>query len=272
MTSFGSRIIYNLGDQKSGDCPACDRNRYISFNWKFARSGSNTDLSIIAAQLRHIKSLKFGELYQCKTCQGHWYLDANGLMMKRVPKERVSLLHTWDAARIAPPTEMTNALRDIGGTESDRYGNGKGSIKFPCAIETVDGGSFDLALVLITKEPPIADWQKTVLLGGEVRAISPSSYALPIDVRLATLDADEVRMGFAPTVIESRDGHRFVVNWANDFFLHGSTLGSDIARALGEFDHHDCLPFVGQPLDQIVYVYFDWFDGCEGLIQQRPKR
>jgi len=271
MTSFGSRIIYNLGDYKAGDCPACDRKRYTSFNWKFARSGNDFDLSIIVAQLTHIKSLKFGDLYQCKMCHGNWYLDADGLTMERVPKERIELLHAWDGIRIVPSTETINVLRHIGGTESDRYGNGKGSIRFPCSIETLNRESSDLALVSITKEPPIADWQKAVLLGSDVRAITPSSLALPLDVRVATHNAHEVSMGFAPTVIQSRDGQRFVVNWANYFFLHGSTIGSDISRAIDEFDHHDCLPVVGQPLDQIVYVYFDWFDDCERLVEQRLR-
>ena len=248
-------------------CPTCDKTPYISFNWDYACEGKDCDMAALAGKLQHCRTLKFGSLHQCTECGLYWFLDDDGFCMHRVTPEKNESLFAWADCVLVPTDDMISRFNDIGATGPDQYGNGKGEIKIPCAIETESGDSYDRALILITKMPPIADWQKSTVLANVVAAIRRSDFALPLDVRLATLNADEIRMGFAPTRVQANDDRYFILNWSPNFFSYGPLKGSDISVCPVSFQETSDIPIVTEDVDRVTYVYYDWFSGCESLIQ-----
>ncbi|QDT94815.1 hypothetical protein V144x_02470 [Gimesia aquarii] len=228
--------------------------------------GKNPDTALIASKLQHNRALKFGHLYQCSECKLHWFLDDDGLNMHGVTLDKIDLLFEWSDSKYIPTVNQFKILNEIGATGADQYGNGRGTLYIPCRIDTVSGNSIDKALVLITKKPPIDDWRQTIILGNAVSDIEPSDYALPLTVRLANLNADEIRMGFAPTAVQSKDDRYFILNWTPYFFFYGPLLGKDISLCNAEFCYSSDIPiYQGIESDQIAFVYYDWFNGCESL-------
>ncbi|MFO1461028.1 MAG: hypothetical protein U1G08_16690 [Verrucomicrobiota bacterium] len=249
-----------------GSCRTCDKSASIFFNWPYAQEKKDRDLAALASGLLLSRALKFGHLYQCHQCSLYWFLDEDSVMMHRVRPERNEALFAWADRDLVPTREAIGRFTDIGATGPDQYGNGKGEIKVPCAIETTAGKWIDRALVLIGKMPPIEYGRKSTLLGDAVASISPSRFALPLAVRLETLRADEIRMGFAPTRVQSGDGRSFVLNGTPSFLSHGTVVGKDISlchqssRLTGEN------LILNEEIDQITYVYYDWYAGCESLV------
>jgi hypothetical protein len=187
--------------------------------------------------------------------------------MERIPPERTALLWEWDAGPIALTAQHLQILEQIGATEADHYGNGRGVLKVPCAIRAKSNEVFDPCLLQITKRPPIAQWQKHVRLGTMGEEIFSSNYALPLEVRLAALQAEELRMGFSPTVVESKDGRTFVLNGSANICSYGSVQGKDLILSHKPFSFSDATPILTENIVQMVYMYFDWYAGCERLIR-----
>lgn len=185
--------------------------------------------------------------------------------MERVLSDRMDVLLAWDATPLVLAVDHVNMLAEIGGVELEWNGNGRRSITLPCSIQTADGEDYEMALLLITKYPPLAEWQKHVMLGTDVRAVLPSDYALPFSVRRATLNADEIRMGFAPTTVTDGEGQHFVLNGPTSFFEYRSTKGKDLLVSTKSFAYADRYPVVEEDRGRVVYVYFDWFASCEQL-------
>jgi len=167
---------------------------------------------------------------------------------------------------LTPSPDAIACFANLGPTGADKYGNGRGQVTVPCSIETKKGVRHDRALVLITKIPPIADWQSSTILGNAVATIEPSEFALPLAVRLAALNADEVRMCFAPTRVESSGGRRFILNGSPSFFSYGPIKGCDMSLAATDWRESADIPIVSEDTGAITYVYYDWFSGCESLI------
>jgi hypothetical protein len=100
-----------------------------------------------------------------------------------------------------------------------KYANdGSGDIRIPCLVRRTQDELYDPALVVITKLPPIQQGRKRVLLGNNNDSIGQSDLALPLRVHIATLHADEINTGFAPTLVKSRDNQYFVLNWTVQIF------------------------------------------------------
>ena len=249
------------------DCRTCDKIAYISIGWKYALDGTYPEPAAIARNLEHRQSLKFGNLYQCRNCDLYWFLDDDDLNMHRVTPDKTESLFTWAGCELRPTAAQIKRFQEIGATGPDQYGNGRGEITIPGAIETVNGQLHDPALILITKMPPIADWQHQTLLGTDVDTISKSDFALPLDVRLATLSADELLMGYAPTRVQAIDGRNFILNWSPNFFASGQLKGCDISLSSVAFQEGSETPLIDADPQQVTYVYYDWFPGCESLIE-----
>lgn len=253
------------------NCQICSQKAYISFNWKYANEGKDKDLAGFSNHLQHIRSLKFGHLYQCPISQNYWFLDDDGSLMYSVASDKVELLWQWDSKPLVLTEPQIKVLSEIGATESDKYGNGKGEIKIPCMVRRTQDEVYDPTLVVITKMPPIQPWKRGILLGSPAFSMAQSDFALPLNVRIATLNADEVSMGYAPTLVKSRDNQYFVLNWSKHIFAYGQLRGKDISLAERSFSFRrmDDLPVINENTEQVVFVYYDWYDDCQKLVQRK---
>ena len=213
FTVFGTS---RLGAEPT--CAACGAGATISFNWGYAQERRSPEdverINLFAAW----KSLRRGALYRCRVCQTVWHLDGRSERMTHVDEQRLELVLAWDAAPITLTPDLVSTVQQIGPTPPDVYGNGRERLVTPCAVHTNAGETFERAMICVQRDAPVEDHMR-FRLGSEVASIQESTFALPAEVRRASSLAQEMRMGFSPTLIEMPDGRRFVMNGMTSFML-----------------------------------------------------
>jgi hypothetical protein len=245
-------------------CQICDPKPRIRFNWKYAQEGKDQELARLASHLQPIRPLKFGQLYQCPASQNYWYLDDTHSFMHSVPADKVELLWQWDRLSLVPTSTQIESLAKIGATGFDGYDE----LRIPCTIRRTQDEFHDPVLVIVTKLPPIERWQKRVMLGNQNDVIAASDLALLLSVRIATRNADEINMGFAPTLVKSSDDQYFVLSGPKQIISHGPLKGKDLSLADRPFRRGDNFPIIDEQIDQMTFWYFDWHEDCHTLIQK----
>lgn len=213
-------------------CPACEAGRLIRFNWRYHGKQGSPDQRRRLDAFEPWQALRHGSLYRCTACARPWHLDGAGEMMTIVPDGRLDLILAWSRAEIMLADDALEALGEIGPTPPDVYGNGGDHVEIPCGVVTRSGERIDAAIVSIQRDAPVEEWRVS-RLASEIASVYPSPLALPLDVRLATTRADELRMGFAPTLIAMPDGRRFMLNWTANFIAEPGYRAAD-ARYCGD--------------------------------------
>jgi len=214
MSAFTTLGTSRLGVEPN--CEACGAGATVWFNWAFAHEGGSSEYADRRAAFTQWKLLRRGALYRCNLCDEVWHLDGADQMMTHVGAARLPLVLEWDRQPITLATSIETRLDQIGPTPPDVYGNGRERRVTPCKITTTAGEEIDPAMVCVQLDAPVQDYGKT-RLGSEIASVSDSAFALPLDVRLASSRAHEMRMGFSPSLIEMPDGKRFVLNGMTSF-------------------------------------------------------
>jgi len=228
-------------------------------------------LHALLDQLKPVKSLKFGHLYACRLCGLNWVLEDDRYAMTRVPNDRRDILEEWNENPLFIEEEHLRVLEAIGGTFPKYWMGHDGVIAIPCAISTRSGERIDPAVVWITKRPPIDDFIRRVKLYQRIGAVEPSRFALPIDVRCATVLAPEIRMGFAPTRVVATNGMPFVLHWATSLFDQEGITGSEIRLSAKPFRMEESITIAEADFTLAAYFFADWFAGAENLNRVQPK-
>jgi hypothetical protein len=220
-------------------CNACQAGNCYSFNWAYSRSpeGRKHWPKPPSDALRFDRKLRAGTLYRCSQCQSPWYLDPHALMMNYVQTERIPLILNWSNNTLQLSSRHLQILSQIGETPHDIYGNGAGFNAYPCSVHTHSGEFFPTAIISRQSHAPF-EMHRTYRLGSEISTIEPSRFALPLEVRVATSRADEIRMGFAPTILETPEGKRLTANWTINFIAMDGVDAKTIrvAQKQGYFD------------------------------------
>lgn len=246
------------GDPDDAICTTCGR--WASFNLPYARSAPDSELGRIAASLVFDRTLKVGSAHRC-SCGRSWFLDAAGVTMLRIPRDREDAFRAWGTRPLVLSEVHLAALAKIGGAGADKFGNGRGALRFPCRVTLRSGEVLDPALVVITDQPPVGA-EGPLVLPGDVAEISPSAYALSAEVRVATLHADETHPGSTPTFVEAPDGRVFVLHGSQDLFGVGLLRGRDL-RVAGATREGAAPTPAGRPDVPVSTVVCDWFAGAE---------
>lgn len=237
-------------------CSACGAGATVSFNWSYAqerRSAEDVERIKLFAEW---KSLRRGALYHCRVCQAVWHLDGRSERMTHVNDGRIELVLAWDAASITLPPDLARVVQQIGPTPPDIYGNGRERRVTPCTVKTSSGETFERAMICVQADAPVEDHMR-YRLGSEIASIHESTFALPAEVRRASSLAQEMRMGFYPTLIEMPDGRRFVMNGMTSFMLVDGYAAKDAQVTNGSYFQENVPPdFIETPRD-IVYFIVD---------------
>lgn len=127
------------------------------------------------------------------------------------------------------------------------------------------GEHVDPAVVWIIDRPPVGVPADRVMLYRGVDAVGPSRYALPLDVRRATVSASEVSMGFAPTRVVATNGTPFVLHWATSVFNQDNITGSEIRLSAKPFRKDEPITIAKTDFTHAACFFADWFDGAEDM-------
>jgi len=254
---------------RPGKCPVCDGAKYTYLNWAKRTEEEDSGRHYAASQLEFWRKLKIGQIYRCRLCGKWWYLHEQTQLMERVPADYQELLVAWDGGRFEPDVQMIAMLKKIGGLEADPYGNQKGIIRVPCCIVWANGQQSDPAVVGIMKHPMWGLEHRPLRLLESVLEVRESNFALSKEVRKGALQAEEVRMGFCPTRVQSSKGDVFILNGSADVFAYAGIKGSEIRLATSQFKERPEIVLSGTKVCEdwpITFVFCDWFLGCEELI------
>lgn len=259
-------------------CKLCGAGSTISFNWSYAKETqrseqrwaalhklkdsfswltskkeerSERDLSVFV----RLRDLRYGALFECQICKQPWYLYGEPEFMNFIPQDRMGIIENWNNQPIAFSQEHLSELRDIGRTPPDIYGNGSQFDQTPCSVTTVSGEQIDLAVVSFQRHAPFEEWRH-YRLASEIAQIRPSPYALPLSLRIASSNADEMRMGFAPTCIQAPDGRRLLLNWTQHFLVEAGFDAKTMTLGQWSFDYKN-MPRVCNGPQNVVYFVAD---------------
>lgn len=216
---------WKLGKQPV--CDYCAAGGLLNFRWH--ESMENPKIRHSLGTFEPVQKLRWGRLFKCKACNQPWYLDEYGLM-NSVLRDRLSLIYEWNAHAIFLLPKHICELEHIGRTPPDSYGNGSQFHETPCGVVTKSGEQIDLAIISRQKHAPFEGYRQ-YRLASEVDEIYMSPYALPLPVRIATAMADEIHMGFSPTLIELPGGELVVLNWRQNFFVREGYKASEVILA-----------------------------------------
>jgi hypothetical protein len=237
------------------DCRICGAGNTISFNWEYAKTTSKPEAKRDLTVFISPQKMRWGTLFQCASCGQPWYLDSDAQFMNVVLRERIELIQKWNDHAILIGSNNLARLEEIGRTTPDLYGNGAQFHETPCGVMTKSGEKIDLAIVSIQRHAPFEHWRQ-YRLASEIETIYPSPYALPLPVRVATSRADEIRMGFAPTLVELPNGQVIILNWTQNFFVRDNCNTSAIVISQKKLDMKS-LPEIYSPPNNIIYFVAD---------------
>lgn len=184
--------------------------------------------------------------------------------MRHVGSTRLPLVLEWDREPIKLANDLDARLEQIGPTPPDVYGNGSDRRVTPCRVVTKTGEQVDPAMICVQLDAPVQDHMH-FRLGDEIADIQESEFALPLDVRLASCRAEEVGMGFSPSVIEMSDGRRFVLNGTTSFPEDPAYNSSDARVAKGSY----CAEVSPLPILPSPNVTYFVVDGDPGWASQQ---
>lgn len=237
------------------DCTFCDAGRTVSFNWEQAKTTTRPDARRDLTVFVDAKPLRCGTLYHCKYCGQPWYLYGEPVFMNFVPRQRLPLIQQWNERPILLSREQILKLQKIGRTPPDIYGNGAQFHEIPCAVSTIRGEQIEIAVISFQSHAPFEEW-RNYRLATEIAEIRCSAYALPLPVRTATSQANEVRMGFAPTLVELPDGELIALNWTQHFFVKEGCDSSKVVLCDRISDRKN-LPLVCNGPERVVLFVAD---------------
>jgi hypothetical protein len=237
------------------DCTLCGAGSTISFNWKYATTAARPESKLDSLVFIEPQPLRYGTLFRCRSCGQPWYLDGEQQFMNFMPRDRLPLIQDWNRQPIALRSEHVSELRKIGRTPPDLYGNGAQFHETPCAVTAGRGERFELAIVSLERHPPFEDW-RTCRLATEIARIEPSPYALPLAIRVASSQAEEMRMGLAPTLVEAPDGALLTLNSTQSFLVREGCPSSEVVLSNRQVNLKKLPPVYSRP-EGIVYFVAD---------------
>jgi hypothetical protein len=235
------------------DCGYCHAGRTLSFSWELAKAGRLPDKRRDLGVFIEPQPLRHGTLYKCRHCGQPWYLFGRPEMMNVVPRDRLPVIHRWNESPILLPPGIVRKLEKIGRTPPDRFGNGSGFHETPCSVTTLDGKQQDLAVVSMQRHAPFERWRQ-YHVATEIAEVHPSRHALPLPVRVATSQSDEVRMGFYPTLVELPDGELTILNGTQHFLVKESCDSSKVALSRRPLDMERLPPILPLPSGIIYFI------------------
>lgn len=233
-------------------CTHCGAGRTLSFNTEYASQPKHQrDLSMFVEPM----ALRYGTLYRCKYCGQSWYLHGSPAFMSAVPANRLPLIKRWNENPILLSAHHRSQLEAIGATPPDLYGNGSEFHETPCSVTTLDGERIETAMVSEQLHAPFEE-ERSCRLATEIAELVPSPYALPLEVRVDCSKAEEVRMGFSPTLVLLPNGEVLELNGRNSFLVQGDCRAADVKLSPLWFKYRDrAIGYHGR--EKIVYFVAD---------------
>ena len=131
-------------------------------------------------------------------------------------------------------------------------------VYFPCRIRLPNGLRVQKAILIATTGDCFGKFpiDRDVTILSDSHEISVSDYAMPANVRAATMGAPEKSMGYAPVNVKDTRGNRYTLSSRMHFFEKNGVRGPDII--LDDSPYHG--KNIVRPEWAEMYLICDMFD------------
>ena len=216
--------------QRPGGCPTCGGpDGTLRFDWVLATQDPESDFAPYASTLIEQKPLRSGSLYKCSHCGQKWWLDVEGSTMRLVPRERLLTLEQWSSIPLVLSPALLEKARTIGATPVHALAQEKEYAEVPCRVVTLRGENLEKCLLVFRKDPPLETGP--LRLASELADLSPSDFALPLDVRRTSVRSQPGKAGRAPTRVRDPQGRAWNLDWVVNFVDQKGLRGCDLRLA-----------------------------------------
>lgn len=247
-------LIKNCRKKK---CPNCGTTKYINFSLEEYRAN-------FLSTLENFDVCKYGRLLRCKKCNAFWFISEKNIIMDYISEDHIQLFNEWNNRNLIASNSILNKLKSIGATPPDIYGNLNNFVRVPCQCITKSGHKMDFCVVSFQKSPPnhFQLSEGKLLFIDEVADVQESEYALSMKVRTQTSLAEELRYGFSPTPVHTRDGKTFILNGVTNFFDGYGYKGKDISLLEDniQFNETESIYYDNSIEKQITWIIADLID------------
>jgi len=200
--------------------------------------------------------------YKCDKCETLWVLADNAQSISKVVRNE--LYAKWKSQSWIPTISQMEILNQIIGAP-DYY---EKDVYFPCKIRLPNGLRVQKAILIATTGDCFGKFpiDQNVTILDDSHGISPSDYALPANVRAATMVAREKSMGYAPVNVKDTSGNRYTLSSQMHFFEKNGVRGPDVI--LDDSPYHG--KNIVHPDWAEMYLICDMFD-CKTAKQKANK-
>lgn len=241
--------------------------KIIEYNIESSKDSKNKDIKAINDQLTFQEEICFGKIYIRKDNGDLWYINPNETIARFITNDQLKLFHSWDKQPLLPTDQQFEILKQIGGLPSSQYSLYPDSLQFPARVTTNNGQQLDLCLFHFSKSPPFQSYFKKVLLINGISEIKPSELSLSHDLRLASTQADEIRMSFYPFMVKTNTGRLLTYNGITQFASTGEIKGKEIIEEVDfSYDRFDKIMDVSS--DEITFIIGKWDDKFQDIFNQ----
>ncbi len=201
--------------------------------------------------------------YKCDKCETLWVLADNAQFISKIVRKESYA--KWKSQSWMPTIDQMQILNQIIGAP-DYY---ETNVYFPCKIRLPNGLWVQKAILIATTGDCfgryLIDQEVTIL--DDNHGISPSDYALPANVRAATMIAREKSMGYAPVNVKDTRGNRYTLSNPMHFFEKNGVRGTEVI--LDDSPYHG--KNIVHPDWAEMYLICDMFD-CKTAKQKELNR
>ena len=236
------------------NCPNCTGKNYVEYSLNTKQDEFKINLVKTFDATNH-------SILKCGECEGLWYKNENynGKIFS-FKTSNLCYLKKWIEEEHQIDKKLFTELRKIGNTPIHKYGNRFKKFEIPASCKFKDSTIEDICLIRFQDLPPFLNtfsYYNSIKSVSEVCEISPSKYALDLQTRTETSKSEEIRMGFAPTTVKSKDNKYYVLNWTTNFFKYGNIKGCDVSFVTNHPKESEMI-YANESKIEITYVIGDW--------------
>ena len=212
--------------EKKIGCPNCYKKEIVSFGKDLL---DNKFISEIYLESK-ISSI---DIFKCKKCETNFHISQN--MYEKILPGQIEILKNWNEKSLVCPENLKNEIEKIGFSEDWNLGK-----VLPSKIELKNGEKYEKTIIKFTSIPPIGYFNnefKNIFFIDDVESIEKSEFGLSKEIRIESLNAEERRMGFNPTVLRNKNDIKVVINGISLFFNSENIKGSELELANETWDH-----------------------------------
>jgi len=238
--------------------------KIVEFNIQVAKTGKEKELKEINDALLFQKELSVGKVYVQRGTNNHWYINETNTLARLVRNEQIELFYEWDKKELLPSDAQFEVLSSIGGLPSTQYMMEPKSVRVPASITKLTGEVIDFCIVHFSPAPPFQRYFHNCILLDDIKEINPSEFALSHDLRLSSMLADEIRMGFSPFVVRTNKDDLLTYNGKTQFVSEGNIRGGEIVSE-APLAYYKIGKLSDIPCERITYVICKWDERVQTL-------